>query len=56
MAPFDNYILFFPLGIKNSSLQNLLHSNNNFRLRLYGYAGLTRTGFQPGFDQSIYYR
>jgi hypothetical protein len=26
------------------------------RLRIYGYAGITRTGFQPGYDNSAYYK
>jgi hypothetical protein len=26
------------------------------RLRIYGCAGLTRTGYQPGYDNSIYYK
>jgi hypothetical protein len=29
---------------------------NPAHLRIYGYAGLTRTGYIPGFDQSIYYK
>jgi hypothetical protein len=26
------------------------------KLRIYGYAGLTRTGYQPGYDGSSYYK
>ena len=26
------------------------------RLRIYGYAGITRTGYQPGYDNSAYYK
>jgi hypothetical protein len=26
------------------------------RIRIYGYAGITRTGYQPGYDNSVFYR
>jgi hypothetical protein len=26
------------------------------RIRIYGYAGMTRTGYQPGYDNSVFYR
>lgn len=26
------------------------------RIRIYGYAGITRTGYQPGYDDSVFYR
>ncbi len=26
------------------------------RIKIYGYAGITRTGYQPGYDNSVFYR
>jgi len=51
--PFPGTFLYFRLGEEFTLLQR---GKNNFRIRVYGYAGLTRTGFQPGHDNSRHYQ
>jgi hypothetical protein len=53
--PFNYYTLLFPLGIHFSwweTHKGVNESSNNFRIRVFGYPGITRTGFEPGYDQS----
>ena len=47
--------LDFPLAIKFTPIQNIMGNSNKFRLKIYGYAGIKRTGYDSGYDGSPYY-
>jgi hypothetical protein len=56
-APFNSYLLGFPLGIKFSwwdANKPINYSDNSFHIRVFGYAGITRSGFETGYDHSKY--
>ena len=57
--PFSGYYLpwnFGPSYQHYTFSERKIHGPKDPRLVIYGYAGLTRTGFQPGYDQSSYYK
>jgi len=55
--PFDSYVLLFPLGMKFPWFQYYWPYNYKpFEIKIYGCAGITRTGYVGGHDQSPYYR
>jgi len=58
-APFDSYYLAFPLGMDWPSYEYKFPSIYHvtpYRIKIFGYAGLTRSGFEYGYDNSPYYR
>jgi hypothetical protein len=58
-APFDSYYLNWPLGKDwpwyEYALSSLYHPIP-FHIKIFGYAGLTRSSFEHGFDNSPYYQ
>jgi hypothetical protein len=62
--PFGNSFpitLNFPLGMGYSSWEagfqpGKLAELNDFHIRIYGYAGITREDYEPGHDNSKYYK
>lgn len=53
MSPFH---LDWPLGTQYPDYAEYFGFENNFRVRIYGYAGLTKSGYQSDYDESWYYR
>ena len=47
---------FGPAYQHRSSIYTWWTGISTARIRIYGYAGITRTGFQPGFNRSVYYK
>ena len=56
-APFDSYYLNFPLGKDWPAFEymfNSIYHVTPYRIRIFGYAGITRSGFEYGYDNSPY--
>jgi hypothetical protein len=45
---------FWSVSAMNQS--GMTYALGSPRIRIYGYAGITRTGYQPGYDNSVFYR
>jgi hypothetical protein len=59
-APFDYYYLNFPFGIDwpwyEYAAPIIYGHVIPYHIKIFGYAGITRSGFEYGYDNSPYYQ